>query len=79
MAKQSVALEVLSYHATAQNDETEKLMVWLIFQFKKEWKIGGYAMLKCWMHIWLTSFSMISATCILWHEQILWINFGHNE
>ncbi|XP_071169821.1 cGMP-specific 3',5'-cyclic phosphodiesterase-like isoform X3 [Mytilus galloprovincialis] len=26
MAKQSVALEVLSYHATAQNDETEKLM-----------------------------------------------------
>lgn len=27
MAKQSVALEVLSYHATAQNDETEKLMV----------------------------------------------------
>lgn len=27
MAKQTVALEVLSYHATAQQEETDKLMV----------------------------------------------------
>lgn len=27
MAKQTVALEVLSYHATAQKEETDKLMV----------------------------------------------------
>lgn len=27
MAKQTVALEVLSYHATAQKEETEKLVV----------------------------------------------------
>lgn len=27
MAKQTVALEVLSYHATAQQDETDKLVV----------------------------------------------------
>lgn len=50
MAKQTVALEVLSYHATAQQEETDKLMV----------RATG------WMEIYITMISIPHQTEFQW-------------